>query len=511
MTVKEKLLNFKRKILEIKFIKWSCDSINLLIDKMKKDIRIELILTCTICALAAFGVYSVSGRYMASREISIDYSYSINMMLHKAENAAAEINKNQNKIKNNESIKEILKQNDIDDRYNCMVVDLDGKVIYKSDNVDEVQIDIYTTMKNIMELKNKSFERHGDFDELGNKEYVCLYPIKVNNNKVYFIVKGVPEGEIEYNTVLKDEEFAAVVILGVLIFILLFLLITKRKVNYIQQINNGVKQMSNGNLHYTIAEKGKDELSQLAVNINYMAKELEYRLKKEREIEKVKNDLITNVSHDLRTPLTSIMGYLGLIKEKRYNDEKQLNEYTNIAFNKSEKLKILIDDLFEYTKAANKGMKLNKREIILNELLAQLVEEFVPVFEENELEIEKEFSEEKFSVQLDPDKIVRVFENLIMNAVKYSFKPGKVKISIYKKEDNIIVGIKNKSKNIPKEELQYLFERFYKVDKSRASESGGSGLGLAISKSIVEMHGGKIWTQCEGEDICFFVSFSDNV
>ena len=228
---------------------------------------------------------------------------------------------------------------------------------------------------------------------------------------------------------------------------------------------------------------------------------------KERLMEVSKNELITNVSHDLRTPLTSIIGYLTVIKNKGYKNENQLNDYIDIVFNKSEQLKVLIEDLFEYTKVSSKGIKLNKRVVILNELIDQLVEEFIPIFDENNLEIEIEKIHERLNVFIDPDKTVRVYENLLMNAVNYSIKPGKIKVKIYKDGNNAVVCVRNKGENIQNDDLLYLFERFYKVDKSRTSDNEGTGLGLAIAKSFVEIQEGNIWATCNEGDIRFFVSF----
>lgn len=294
-------------------------------------------------------------------------------------------------------------------------------------------------------------------------------------------------------------------ILGISGFIITFLLLTRKKMKYIEEISNGLLEISKGNLNYRVAKKGSDELAGLANYINYMASELNKKNEKERKTEKTKNELITNVSHDLRTPLTSIMGYIGLVKDKKYVDDAQMDEYMTIAYNKSEKLKILIDDLFEYTKLTNETITLNKEEVALNELLNQLTEELVPIFEENNLIVEREISKEKLIVNVDINKILRVFENLIMNAIKYSNKPSIVKVRLYKDKSDVIVSIENQGPQIPKEDLEKLFERLYRQDKSRTSSTGGSGLGLAIAKNIVLLHGGKIWAECEDENIRFFV------
>ncbi|MGH4124677.1 MAG: sensor histidine kinase [Clostridium sp.] len=314
----------------------------------------------------------------------------------------------------------------------------------------------------------------------------------------------------ELDIIAGSNQFTALrsVIFGVGVFIIIFLLLTRKKMKYIEEISNGLLEISKGNLNYRVAQKGSDELAGLATHINYMASELNEKIEKERRAEKTKIELITNVSHDLRTPLTSIMGYIGLVKDKKYVDEVQMDEYMNIAYNKSENLKILIEDLFEYTKLTNETIALNKEEVALNELLDQLTEELVPIFEENNLTVEREISKEKIMVNLDINKILRVFENLMMNAVKYSLKPSIVKVRLYKDKSNVIVSIENKGAKIPEEDLEKLFERLYRQDKSRAASTGGSGLGLAIAKSIVNLHGGEIWAECKDENIRFFVKLA---
>ena len=211
------------------------------------------------------------------------------------------------------------------------------------------------------------------------------------------------------------------------------------------------------------------------------------------------------MSHDLRTPLTSIMGYIGLIKEGRYENEETMKEYLGIAFNKAEKLKGLIEDLFEYTKLDNGGIKLNKSKVNLTEFLFQLTEELTPLFEENGLSIIKSATEDRIMVDLDADKMLRVFENLLTNSIKYSFKPGNIVIGVYESNGYATVAVRNKGETIPKEKLEKLFERFYRVEESRNTQTGGTGLGLAIAKNIVDLHEGQIWAECCGEDISFYV------
>lgn len=236
-----------------------------------------------------------------------------------------------------------------------------------------------------------------------------------------------------------------------------------------------------------------------------MASELQKRIEKEREAEKTKNDLITNVSHDLRTPLTSVKGYLLLLKDKKYRDSNEFQDFIEIAYNKSEKLENLINDLFEYTKLSNRVIELNKVSICLDELLEQLVEELYVICKENNTEIEKEITEKNIFVKVDGDKMVRVFENLLMNAIRYSKKPGKIKLKVEDQKAYVIVTVENECEHINNQELKKIFNRFYRRDKSRSEATGGSGLGLAIAKSIVELHNGEIWAESREETISLFV------
>lgn len=277
---------------------------------------------------------------------------------------------------------------------------------------------------------------------------------------------------------------------------------------YLDEISSGLKIIASGNLNYRIQEKGTDEIRNIAYNINYMAKEIGEKIQAERTAEKTKADLITNVSHDLRTPLTSVMGYIGLVIQERYKNEEEMKEYLNIAFSKAERLKLLIEDLFEYTKLNNSGINLSKTQVDLAEFLSQLIEELTPLLDEHKLTVYKKFESERLIVSVDPSKMLRVFENLLTNAIKYSYKPGEILVGLYEKDNKAIIVFRNKGDHIPKEKTEKLFDRFYRVDESRNADTGGSGLGLAISKNIVELHDGQIWAESVGDNVSFYVKLN---
>ncbi|WP_146200934.1 sensor histidine kinase [Tumebacillus permanentifrigoris] len=281
----------------------------------------------------------------------------------------------------------------------------------------------------------------------------------------------------------------------------MFYWLTKRKLRYIGQLADGVHLISEGQLQHRVAEHSQDELGSLAHSINHMAQELQTKIEAERNAEKVKNELITNVSHDLRTPLTSVMGYLRLLYEHRYESPEQLEEYVRVAYAKSEQLQGLVEDLFEYTKLSGPGVQVAHLSVCLNELLEQLVEEWIPLFDEEVLAVRRAIPEARLFLGVDAEKLVRLLENLFSNAIKYSTKPGEVAVTLQDTGDGAQITVENSGEQIDPEDLERMFDRFYRMEKSRSAKSGGSGLGLAIARHIVALHEGKIWAESEAEKV----------
>lgn len=248
-----------------------------------------------------------------------------------------------------------------------------------------------------------------------------------------------------------------------------------------------------------------DEIDELANKINSIVYKLRNITIEERQAQQTKTDLITNVSHDLRTPLTSIMGYLGLIEEGKYKDEVQLMYYVNIAYEKSKSLNILINDLFELTKMQNNTIRLKKININLVELLSQIVSQLGFYFNKEFMVSRVNFNEEKLIINADPDKLVRAFENLITNAIKYGKDGLYVDIVTEKKENMAVVKVINYGEPIPVLDLPNIFDRFYRVEKSRNRNDGGSGLGLAITKNIINLHDGEITASSDTHKTVFEV------
>lgn len=482
------------------------------VEQTRRSVRMELMAVFGACLLAAVIVFGISNNTLKKTINSpyIDYDNGKRIIASYAENISREIINGKLSVEDKNRIDKIIQSYGVDSSIKVLITDLEGKVLFRSSNASENEIDIYSLIKNFMESNQGNYVySNGTINKVsdGTSEYVTFYPVDFSDVKTYLIVKGIPQPRILENTISTENSFMALII-AVGAFILLFILITNSKMKYIEEISLGLKEISTGNLSYRVETRGKDELCNLAGNINFMAEEIELMIEKERKAEKTKNELITNVSHDLRTPLTSVMGYLGLIRDKKYENEEQIEEYLQIASAKAEKLKVLIEDLFEYTKLTNEGVGLRIEEVNINELVEQLLEELMPIFDENNIEVNKNITNEKILLNIDGDKIVRVFENILMNAVKYGYKPGEVSVSVYKGDSKAVISISNRGEHIASEDLDKLFDRFYRVDKARTTESGGSGLGLAIAKSIVKLHNGEIWAKCEGNLITFTVELN---
>lgn len=300
---------------------------------------------------------------------------------------------------------------------------------------------------------------------------------------------------LEYNII-------AIIIftIGIAVFLSIFLLLVNSKIKYIKYISEQVSKIANEELGLSLKVKGNDELAQLCKNINYMSIQLKEKFDNEIEIKNEKTELITNVSHDLRTPLTAIIGYLDILKSKKFADREQEREYLNSTYNLSIKLKKLIDELFEYTKLSSKGIELKFDEVDLSLILNQMLGEYTPVFEAKGLSIISDVNE-KLYTKIDIEKIVRVFDNILSNAEKYSIKPSQIIVNAKIKAEYIYISISNKGEHIEQDKLNKMFQKFYRIDVSRSSNVEGSGLGLAISKKIVELHNGEIWGECQGDMI----------
>ena len=221
-----------------------------------------------------------------------------------------------------------------------------------------------------------------------------------------------------------------------------------------------------------------------------------------REAEQRKNDLIMYLAHDLKTPLTSVIGYLTLLQDEPQISTELRARYTGIALHKAQRLEDLINEFFEITRFNLSHLELDTQPVDLKRLLEQVVSEFEPVFREKRLRCTLDLPAE-LRYEGDPDKLARVFDNLLRNAEHYSFPDTCVEIQARQEEDAITLQFTNAGRTIPPEKLDRLFEQFFRLDSSRGTSSGGAGLGLAIARQIVQAHGGTIQADSAGNTITF--------
>lgn len=206
-----------------------------------------------------------------------------------------------------------------------------------------------------------------------------------------------------------------------------------------------------------------------------------------KEAENKKNDLIMYMAHDLKTPLTSVIGYLSLLNEEKQISKEMQEKYTKIALKKAQRVEELTNQFFEITRYNLHDMPISKKKIDLSFLLDQLLEESYPMLQEKALEY-KVIKPEHVYFMGDGDKLARAFGNLIKNAINYSYENTQIEIIMEQEEEKINIIFKNKGEEIPKYKLEKIFEKFYRADDSRTSANGGAGLGLAITKEIIELH-----------------------
>ena len=281
-------------------------------------------------------------------------------------------------------------------------------------------------------------------------------------------------------------------ILGILLFSVTFMILQEPYIRYISRISEAVQNISEGNLNTVIDVIGDDEFSSMAANLNHMAADIKKLMEKERESERTKNELITNVAHDLRTPLTSIIGYLELLAGNQQVPADMQNKYIEIAYGKSRRLQKLIEDLFGFTKLNCGKIAMHVGQIDIVKLLGQLVEEAYPNFVEKGLSYDLKSNVPAKIINADGNLLARLFDNLIGNAIKYGADGKRVLVKIHAEGETVTVSVTNYGYVIPADELPLIFNKFYRVEQSRSSSTGGTGLGLAIAKEIVDMHGGTI-------------------
>ena len=312
---------------------------------------------------------------------------------------------------------------------------------------------------------------------------------------LYFLATGGYENNI-FVRFFQTYPFKGSLIM--MMFLFLALIYGIKKTLDICVVNEALRKVNEGNLQDEIKLKGSPVIKELAENINLIKAGYKEILEEGVKNEKLKTELISNVSHDLKTPLTSIINYVNILKSNDITEEER-RDYVGILEKKSLKLKALIEDLFEMSKINSGKMKINREKIDILSLIHQGLGEYSTLYSDKNISFNVESKEEAIYMDLDGRLMSRAIENIIINSIKYSLNNTRVYVSVYKEKGYVTIAMKN----IANYEMDFnedeMFERFARGDKSRNSKVEGSGLGLAITKSIIELHGGTVKIKREGD------------
>lgn len=322
----------------------------------------------------------------------------------------------------------------------------------------------FMVLKRIIELS--------DFQWLYNKNNVTYYRAIYTFDLLYY----------------NGYVYVALAVIAIIIFLILLYKEIKSMTSYINVISDSSERLFDGSEEYISLPP---EMKELEIKLNHFRSESIKNKKLAEENEKKKDELIVYLAHDIKTPLTVVIGYLSLLDEIEDMPLKQRKKYIELALNKSYRLEELINELFDIARFNSEKIILEKEELNLNIMLEQVIEDFYPILKEINKNINLNTGD-NINIYADSDKLSRVFNNLIKNAINYSKENTDIDINVKKRNKEIEVKIINQGKMIPKDKLDKIFENFYRLDTSRTSKTGGSGLGLAISKQIVELHGGNI-------------------
>ena len=303
-----------------------------------------------------------------------------------------------------------------------------------------------------------------------------------------------------YYWIVNNRNMVVYIYVGIVMTIVIYRFISKY-VNDIHEVYNALDLILKED-NETI--KLPSEMNAFSDKINDIKYDYILTKKSEREAEQKKNDLIVYMAHDLKTPLTSIIGYLTLLKDERQISKPLQEKYINIALEKSLRVEDLTNQFFDITRYNLQKMPINKQEINLVYLIKQVIDECYPMLEKRNLNCHLE-SIDKVMYLGDGDKLARAFDNLLKNAINYSYENTTIQIQLEQKDEKIFIVFRNRGDKIPQYKLDKLFEKFYRGDDARTSSTGGAGLGLAITKEIIHLHQGKIYVKNDNAYIEFFI------
>ena len=332
-----------------------------------------------------------------------------------------------------------------------------------------------------------------------NMSVIILYHLAVLQDKslvngIYFLKKTMTIGPGYH---IWSWERIGIILMGIAdVIVLYWRLIRRYHQMQLRHIISELHYIANGHFDHRISFSVNNDMQKVIDSINSLVDSTVGAINEEKAIEQSKDELITNVSHDIRTPLTSIIGYLGLLKNGAVTSQEDMLKYINIAYDKAEQMRSLANDLFEYTTLKSTKTKLNVTPINIKGMMEQVAAGFELEAEKKGIAFSVKARPDDLIVNADVEKLVRVYNNLISNALKYAAGASRINlVANLINHEQVELRVENNGEPIPKDKLKKIFDRFYRVESSRNTKTGGTGLGLSIVQGAVELHGGTI--RCE--------------
>ena len=281
----------------------------------------------------------------------------------------------------------------------------------------------------------------------------------------------------------------------------------KRRINQMKlaHILDYLKYIAQGHYEIRIPQTDLGEMDEVVSSINHLVDSTVRAIEEERKIEKSKDELITNIGHDIRTPLTSVIGYLGLIENQQYHSQEELARYAHVAYRKAQQMQSLVQDLFTYTATRQTTTEIRPVQVQVLRFMEQLVADFELSAREKTIELRLDIRPKNLVASFDVDKMARVFHNLLSNALKYGIGAHYIELLAYQEEDYIYFKVKNDGQPLDQSELEDIFQRSYRADQSRSANQPGTGLGLAIVRNIVELHHGRVYAEVDSQETIFTI------
>lgn len=336
-------------------------------------------------------------------------------------------------------------------------------------------------------------------EQYNTSTWVVARPIQINNQKAYLVAEADKK---DFKTItyyfngpkargVLGKMFILGLVMTLVITSLFTYLFSRSMMQRMRKIDRAIDEFELGHLKIRIDEKKQDEIGKLAYSFNDMANKIEEQVKEQKDYEEKRKELISNISHDLRTPLASVIGYSELLLDAK---EKEIDakRYIEIIHRKALYMEKLLGQLLEFSRLENGTLKVALKEEDIVECVREILIEYIPNMDKENIELILELEDNPIKIWFDQDKIERVIRNLIDNAFKYGMDKKKLRVATYREAHQAIIEIEDFGEGMDEDTLSHIFERFYRGDKGRGTKIGGMGLGLSIAQEIIRQHSGKL-------------------